>query len=287
MQLEMGLSQLRASVDADEVLFWGKINGINADYFIAVAVTFRDTYEFPTKSFYWTLSTTPDFKFKEMPSLGLPIPEQDAFIDNCATYFLGEPSKLLNQKEGEENAEDEPAEPEPAEDEEGEGNEEKAKNSDESEDEEIKVPKRNLTELNRLAVVVNAIENDCQICPVGAFKMTSKHELRRAEAFRGLNKDQAFSLENYLHFRNVQTAEKKAILEQSDAPFRTDILEPVTADLPRGCWSIQKDGTGTTVLIRSLSWPGFQFFHRINSNKFGNVYIGDGLKDREVQFLVQ
>ena len=42
-----------------------------------------------------------------------------------------------------------------------------------------------------------------------------------------------------------------------------------------------------TVLIRSLSWPGFQFYHRINSSKFGNVYIGDGLKDLEVQFLVQ
>lgn len=281
----MGLTQLRASVDADEVLFWGKINGINADYFIAVAVTFTNTYEFPQKAFYWTLSTTPDFKFKEMPALGLPIPEQDAFIDNCANYFLGEPSKLLNQKEGEEEAQEEAPVEDPIDDEDADG-EQKAKNSDESEDEEIKVPKRNLTELNRLAVVVNAIENDCQICPVGAFKMTPKHELRRAEAFRGLSKEQARSLENYLHFRNVQTREKKALLEQSDAPFRTDILEPIVTDTPRGCWSLQMDEVGATVLIRSLSWPGFQFFHRINSPKFGNVYIGDGLKDLEVQFLI-
>ncbi len=77
MQLEMGLAQLRASVQADEVLFWGKVTGINADYFIAVAVTFRNMYEFPLKTFYWTLSTAADFKFKEMPGLGLPTPEQD------------------------------------------------------------------------------------------------------------------------------------------------------------------------------------------------------------------
>jgi hypothetical protein len=86
------------------VLFWGKITGINADYYIAVAVTFRSMYEFPLKTFYWTLSTTPDYKFKEMPGLGLPTAEQDRFIDCAASYFLGEPNKLLNAKEGDEEA---------------------------------------------------------------------------------------------------------------------------------------------------------------------------------------
>jgi hypothetical protein len=42
-----------------------------------------------------------DFKFREMPSLGLPEVEKDQFIDNCASYFLGDPNKLLNAKEGE------------------------------------------------------------------------------------------------------------------------------------------------------------------------------------------
>jgi len=123
-----------------------------------------------------------------MPGLGLPTAEDDKFIDECKTYFLGEPNKLLNAKEG---AEDEAAAEEeaPAEEEEGEeGAEKKAKDSDESEEEEIKVPKRNLTEVNRLAVIVNAIENDCHLCPYGAFKLTPQHELRRAEAFRGLQK---------------------------------------------------------------------------------------------------
>lgn len=281
----MSLCQLRASVTADEVLFWGKINGINADYYIAVAVTYRDQYEFPNKQFFYTLSTTPDFKFKEMPSLGLPIPEQDAFIDNSTSYFLGEPNKLLNQKEGEEEAEEPPADEPADEDQDGDA-EQKQKDSDESEDEEVKIPKRNLTELNRLAVVVNAIENDCQICPVGSFKMTTKHELRRAEAFKGLNRTNGCHLSSYQHFRNVQNADKKAQLEQSDAPFRTEILDPITQDTPKGCWTLQCDERGDTVIIRSLSWPGFSFFHRLNTNRFGNCYFGDGLKDLEVQFLV-
>lgn len=229
---------MRASVQADEVLFWGKVTGISADYYLAVAVTFRSMYEFPLKTFYWTLSTTPDFKFKEMPGLGLPTVEQDRFIDAAASYFLGEPNKLLNAKEGDA---EEPAEEAPKDEEEGEGEDgaaKKAKDSDESEEEEIKVPKRNLTELNRLAVVVHAIENDCQLCPQGAFKMTPRHELRRAEAFTGLNSSDALHLNHYQHFRNVQHVDKKKLLEQSDAPFHKDFLDPISKDSPKGCWCL-------------------------------------------------
>jgi hypothetical protein len=106
MQLEMSIGQLKASISADEVMFWGKITGLNADYYIALAVTFHGKFEFAHKQFYYTLSTSQDFKFKEMPGLGLPMPDQDKFIDSCATYFLGEPNKLLNQKEGAEEEEE-------------------------------------------------------------------------------------------------------------------------------------------------------------------------------------
>ena len=47
--------------------------------------------------------------------------------------------------------------------------------SDISEEEEIKIPPKDLTELDRLAYVVFAIENDCSIAPVGSFKMTPTH----------------------------------------------------------------------------------------------------------------
>lgn len=109
--------------------------------------------------------------------------------------------------------------------------------------------------------------------------MTPRHELRRAEAFKGLSQAEAIHLTNYQHFRNVQSADKKSLLEQSDAPFHKDFLDSIAKDSPKGCWCLQLDDRGDTALIRSLSWPGFQFFHKLNSNKFGNVYIGDGLKN--------
>jgi len=87
--------------------------------------------------------------------------------------------------------------------------------SDISEEEEIKIPPKDLTgislsyliniiiELDRLTYVVFAIENDCAIAPVGSFKMTPNHQVRRNESFKGLNKDEAGSLNSYMHFRNV------------------------------------------------------------------------------------
>ena len=140
-----------------------------------------------------------------MPGLGLSTPDQDKFIDTLSTYFLGEPNKLLNAKEGDAEDADEPpadADPVDADDDASNAASKKAKDSDESEEEEIKVPKRNLTEVNRLALIVNAIENDCHICPVGAFRMTPHHELRRDESFRGVCAGDN-RLENYAHFRNV------------------------------------------------------------------------------------
>jgi len=61
---------------------------------------------------------------------------------------------------------------------EGDANASKVKHdnlSDLSEEEEIKIPPKDLTELDRLAFIVFAIENDCCIAPVGAFKMTPLH----------------------------------------------------------------------------------------------------------------
>jgi len=172
------------------------------------------------------VSTTPGFKFKEMPGLGLYSSDLDDFIDKNHNYFVGEPNFNPKGATEEEEAAVEEAEPE-QEEEEG---QQKGKDSDESEEEEIKVPKRTLLEIHRVAFCVNAIENDCQICPTGAFKLTAEHQLRRNESFCGLNKSEADKIDCYQHFRNVQQEDKKAFLGKNDAPFSKDILDPICND---------------------------------------------------------
>lgn len=205
-------------------------------------------------------------------------------IDKDESPFLGDPAKIIEsavKAEGEEGEEAQDAAGGEGEDEEGEGKEYK---SDDSDEQEITVPKRDLTELDRLTFVVYAIENDCQISPIGAFKMTSEHQVRRNEAFGGLNKDQLKNLDNYMHFRNVQSGEKKDALDSPAASFNARFLESAALDQPKGTWTLQ--GRTEHVHIRSLKWPGFQFYHKQNTNKFGGMYIGDGLKNLELHFIV-
>ena len=95
MQLEMALNTLQASTETDELTFWGKIEGIKNDYYIAMGLQFRNMYEFPVKTFYWALSG--EFIFKEMPSL---TGQHDAQIDVDSSYFMGTPAAVLSGKKG-------------------------------------------------------------------------------------------------------------------------------------------------------------------------------------------
>jgi len=153
MQLEMALDTLRVKHECDELMFWGKVTGVTNDYYIAVAVTFKDMYEFPVKTFFWCISS--DFTFKQLPSLS---DQHDEAINKIEAYFMGEPNKVIisSKPEGEDEEEEQNNNDGSEEDQ-----EEKEKDSDESEEEEIKVPKIDLTELDRLVTVVYAIENDC------------------------------------------------------------------------------------------------------------------------------
>lgn len=119
-----------------------------------MGLTYTDQYEFAQKKFFWALSG--EYNFLELPDLN---EAHAAFINRDKSFFTGEPNrKLLLPKEGEEAQEEQP----PAEEEGGEeGGENKDANSDVSEAEEVKVPVKDLTEIDRVKFVVCAIENDC------------------------------------------------------------------------------------------------------------------------------
>ena len=70
----------------------------------------------------------------------------------------------------------------------------------EDEDNFIRVPRKNFTELDRLAYVVRSIDIDCAVAPIGGYKLTPTNELRQNPNFKGLPIQEAHSLKNYLHF---------------------------------------------------------------------------------------
>lgn len=150
--------------DFEELLFWGRVTGLNKDYYICMGVTYTDKYEFPTKRFYWASSA--DFEFAPFPKLNDQ--HRDA-IDSIQGLFTGDPTKIhIKVKpdvDPEAEIEEENAAPE----------EEKTVDplaSSEEEDPMKNFVAENLTELDRLHYTVLAIENDCHIIPQGAMKLT-------------------------------------------------------------------------------------------------------------------
>lgn len=70
-QLEIALQQLlneATETDFDELLFWGRVSGVKADYYVAMGVCYNDRFEFPEKKFYWC-SPSNDMTFEAFPSL--------------------------------------------------------------------------------------------------------------------------------------------------------------------------------------------------------------------------
>lgn len=90
-----------------------------------------------------------------------------------------------------------------------EGGEKKEVKKEEDEEEIVVLPKKNFLEVNRLSMVVKAIENDCQIVPVGAYKMLPNHELRPNSHFYGLDLKAGKDIESWQHFRSPQNEFKK------------------------------------------------------------------------------
>jgi len=93
MQIEMGLNTLQAKIETEELCFWGKVEGIKSDYYIAMGLQFTNMYEFPVKTFFWALAG--EYIFREMPDL---TEQHDMIIDADCNYFQGTPAAVLSGK---------------------------------------------------------------------------------------------------------------------------------------------------------------------------------------------
>ena len=147
--MELALHKLHSEISAEEILLWGKINGLKNDYYIAMGLTYTDQFEFMQKKFYYCMSN--DFNFLELPELN------DQHVDHINRdkgFFTGEPNRLLIEKK--EDLGD--GVPEPNEEEKS---QKEQAESEISEEDEIKIPPKDLTEKDRVKFVVCAIENDC------------------------------------------------------------------------------------------------------------------------------
>ena len=148
------------------------------------------------------------------------------------------------------------------------------------------LPKSGLTELDRLSFVIHQIDSQCFLVPVGSFKRTPLGEVHVNEAFSGLSLAAAANLTSYMHFRVCHQADKIAAHERQDDICVEDFLDNAAKVKHHGGWTVAKDMTCTTGILRSRLWPGFMAFHRANTHVYGSFYMGNGIKNVDLAFMI-
>ncbi len=260
IKLKTTLDQLKCDIKAEEMLFWGKILGAEKDYYIALAIYYKG-FKFPKKKFYFCSSST--FSFSELPEI------QSHHLNEFSkfnTYFIGNPDVILEKFSDNKNI-----------------------NINEQIGDIFKpnLKLKNLTESDRLSFIVRTIEHDTSIVPLGGFKMLPINEIRRNDLFEGLSSDELDKIENYFHFRKIESQNKRDMIDMGKAVFDFSFLDCLSDDNLKGAWSIQTDSAKTVSNIRSLVWNGYFAYHKANTNLFGSVYIGYGIKNMDIPFMQQ
>ncbi|CAJ1385911.1 unnamed protein product [Effrenium voratum] len=141
-----------------------------------------------------------------------------------------------------------------------------------------------LTELSRLALLIQEIDFDTSVVPKGAHALNESQVVVPNSSFQGLEAAKATSLVNYVHFRTpASVVSLKA--QGSDLEFQSNFLDSLE-DLPKGCWAVRQDAATALVTLRSLLWPGYSAFHVPGTGKFGGVYFGYASKNNDLAFLI-
>ena len=262
IKLETTLDQLKSDIKCDEMQFWGIIFGAEKDYYIAKALYYKGYPQFPKKKYFFCSSS--NFIFCELPSLN---PHQIPNFHKYNTYFIGNPDIILEKYDS--------------------GNSSNFDEENEGDSFRPRTKKKNMTETDRLSFVVRAIDRDCAVVPVGGFKMMPINELRRNDLFEGINSEDLEKKEKYVHFRPVENQEKKDKIAMGKAVIDFEFLDSIADDPIKDSWSIHVDSTKTTSSLRSLVWPGYFAYCKANSDQFGGVYIGYGIKNVDIPFMQQ
>ena len=76
------------------------------------------------------------------------------------------------------------------------------------------------------------------------------------------------------------------MLQQKGLVKSTDFLDPIDEDEPKGIWALQMSANKQTATLRSLQWPGYFFYHHVNTSEYGGVYFGDGCKNSAILFML-
>lgn len=91
-----------------------------------------------------------------------------------------------------------------------------------------------LKEEDRLAAVVNAVNEEAVIIPRGALFKQPDGVTVHSISFQGLQVEECEDMRNYLHYRTPWFSCSDNLVTRDDYNYATDFLDPVERDIPSG-----------------------------------------------------
>lgn len=283
LAIKHALLKIKLQEKKEDIRFWGKINGTQSDYFLALSTSISDSIR---KQFYWSndegatfsqLASPDDFVSAKAPKIrglftGNPALKHK---DPDAPPKRDEDGNLIEEDEEEEEEEEEEAFDEEEVDEDGNPIERPP-------------PPRRLTELERLSYAVQQIEHDTGVTPLGSYYVTATGDILRNPAFSGLSLDDARKLSSYQLLRNPVLPQTLAATRKAGVANHHGFLD--TLALAGGkvshSWSLQLSDDGLEVSLRSLLYPGFEYRLEAGTLNFQGGYMGTGEKNGDLLFML-
>ncbi|XP_064142736.1 radial spoke head protein 9 homolog isoform X4 [Loxodonta africana] len=187
----------------DRILFWGRILGLVADYYIAQGLT--EDQLAPRKTLYslncmeWSL---------------LPPATEEMLLQTSVVSgrFMGDPSHEYEHTELQ-----------------------KMNDGDKVFEEEVVIQ---IKEETRLVSIIDQIDKAVAIIPRGALFKTPFGPTHVNRTFEGLSLSEAKKLSSYFHFKEAVELKNKTLLEKADLDPSLDFMDSLEHDIPRGNGSL-------------------------------------------------
>ncbi|KAM5164258.1 radial spoke head protein 9 homolog [Mantella aurantiaca] len=199
--LRTSLLLLRRNMKLSGLLFWGKILGVQGDYYICRGTEEEGDQLRGRKTFY---------SLNCMDWCLLP-PATEAIISETQVIkgrFIGDPSHeyehMTRQKVGEGEA---------------------------AYEEEVT---SHIKEETRLVATIAMIDKEAALVPRGAFIKNPLGHVKMNPCFRGLTVSEAKKLSSYFHFTPTVSPKTRSLLEKADLDPSIDFLDSVEHDIPKG-----------------------------------------------------
>lgn len=238
----------RAETGLKNLTLWGRITTLNGkDYLIAEG--YNDGLlqgahvNYSDAKYFYSLDGVKWVDLQAVDEVAA------AHAAKLRTMLSGDPSKIY------EIAEDDPNAPPPT----------LGKDGKPLPGEEVKKLYFQIPELAVLRTMVDNINQNCSVIPVGAMQADALNHVVPNKLFSGCQSPE--KLESYMH-RNV-------------APGGASLAQDL-----RGIWSLHYDTFKSVATLRSLLYPGYFFFFNSYEITWGSLYCGDGRRNDDLVFML-